>query len=104
MSTKNDKIYEQHGIARFFMVAAIERPGDPPFTEEQLREFQPHHRHETHKRALWEAHRLAAKIGRPFTVMRSSTLAFPPEPEPAEPQQPASDPDAPAEAAAECAA
>ena len=77
MTSRNDKVYAEHGIERFYMVAAIEKPGDPPFTDEQQKAFQPHHRHGSHKRALWEAHRLAKKCGRPFVVLRSSTLAIP---------------------------
>lgn len=75
--TGNDKVYAELGFERFYMVAAMQKPGDPPLTDEQQKEFQPHVRHATHKRALWEAHRLAGLYGRPFVVLRSSTLAIP---------------------------
>ena len=75
--TKNDTVYAEHGFERFYMVAAMPKPGDPPLTDEQQKEFQPHVRHPTHRSALREAHRLAALFGSPFVVLRSSTLAIP---------------------------
>ena len=75
--TKNDQVYAENGFERFYMVAAMQKPGDPPLTDEQQKEFQPHVRHPTHRMALREAHRLAGLFGTPFVVLRSSTLAIP---------------------------
>ena len=80
--TGNDDVYAAHGFERFCMVAAMEQPGDPPLTDEQQKDLQPHVRHPSHKAALWQAHRMAAKHRRPFVVLKSSTLAMPPDDQP----------------------
>lgn len=82
--TGNDDKYAAHGFERFFMVAAMQQPGDPPLTEEQQKELQPHRRHPAHQMALKIAHKMAEKHRRPFVVLRSSTLAMPPSDEPAD--------------------